>query len=307
MRLPLQTMKPLMSKPSFSNPILWNYADLSNLLTLEQCGSHHFRSRLHDPNLNNRAFGGQILGQALAAALNTVEDRPSTALQLLFLQGGNIDAPIDFHVAPLQDGKRFSSRHIRATQGARIICDAHASFQHEAEGVNYNDPLREEIPEPETLQTMSQLAARYATASNAHNWRLYEKPCLSFCLIDHEKHLFETGTQPRVKFWLKLKNTLPESTGVHYAALAYLSDFWLASSSLTQHIPMAAMQRTLYASSLNHGIWFHGPCRADDWLLFISESAQTYQGRGLSTARVYDRSRRHVATISQECLISPMQ
>lgn len=293
-----------MSEPAPA-ALLWNHRALSDLLELEALDDHRFRNRYHDPNLNGRAFGGQILGQTLAAAMRTVAHREPTALQILFLQGGDVGSPIDFHVTALQDGKRFSSRHVRAQQAGRYICDAHVSFQQDASGVNHSEPLFEAVPEPESLRTMTQLAELYATEVAANGWRLYEKPCLSFCLIDHERHLFEAGSQPRVKFWIRLKETLPDAASAHCAALAYLSDFWVSSSSMTPHTPLAATRGRIYASSLNHGIWFHGPCRADDWLLFITENPRSYHGRGLSIARVYDRARRHVATVTQECLIAP--
>lgn len=287
--------------------LAWNTQSLVDLLDMECLETDRFRNRWHDPNLNGRAFGGQILAQTLMAAIPTVADREPTALQMLFLQGGDVAAPIDFHVTRLQDGKRFSARHVRAQQHDRFICDAHISFQQEPSGVNLCEPLFEAVPEPESLQTMTQLAERYASEAAVNNWRLYEKPCLSFCLIDHEKHLFEAGSQPRVKFWAKLKQSLPVDQRLHYAALAYMSDFWMSSSSMTPHAPLAATRGRLYVSSLNHSIWFHGPCKADDWLLFITENPRSYNGRGLSIARVYDRARTHIATLTQECLISPAQ
>lgn len=294
-----------MPQPLTSSPLSWDYQNLSDLLTLDQVEDNQFRNRLHDSNFNGRVFGGQILGQAIAAAMQTVQDRVPTALQLLFLQGGDIQTPIDYAVTPLQDGKRFSSRHLRGIQQERIICDAHVSFQRAPSGLERGEPLMDAVPDPETLHTLTQLQADCANESAEQTFRLHEKPCLSLCLVDPRKHLFETGAAPHVKFWLKLNNPLRETPIDHYAALAYLSDYWMGSSSLTPHVPLAAVRGKLYMASLNHSLWFHSECRADDWLLFVSENVRTAQGRGLVLARVYDRSRRHVATVSQECLMTP--
>ena len=65
--------------------------DLIRLLTLERLDTNLFRGESHDIG-TNRVFGGQVLGQALAAANNTVEDRPVHSLHAYFLRKGE-DAP----------------------------------------------------------------------------------------------------------------------------------------------------------------------------------------------------------------------
>lgn len=285
----------------------WDYQCLSDLLTLKKIGDAEFRSALHDININGRIYGGQILGQALAAALGTVSDkRLPTALQLLFLKGGTDQAPVEFQVTPLQDGKRFSSRHVRAVQNEQFLCDAHISFQENPTGIEFSEPAPANIPAPESLMTLSQLSEKYADKAATGDYLLVEKPCLHLCIIDHEDHLFTSGSEPTLAYWLKLRNPMrePNESPAHYAALAYLSDFWVAASSMTAHASLAATRGKFYFSSLNHSLWFHAPVRGDEWLLFISENTRSSQGRGLSTARIYDRDYRHVATIAQECLVS---
>ena len=285
----------------------WDYQCLSDLLTLQRIGDSEFHSTLHDININGRIFGGQILGQALAAAIQTVDtQRIPTALQLLFLRGGTDAAPVEFQITPLQEGSRFSSRHVRALQSGQLLCDAHVSFQESPAGIEYSAPAPLNIPSPESLLTLSQLGDKYADRAATGDYLLVEKSCLHLCLINHEDHLFESGSEPKLAYWLKLRNPLrePDESPLHYAALAYLSDFWVAASSMTPHAPLATTRRKLYISSLNHSLWFHAPVRGDSWLLFVSENIRSAQGRGLSVARIYDREYRHVATLSQECLIS---
>lgn len=289
------------ANPAFT----WDGLDVTELLRLEKLSPGRFRNRLHDDNPNGRAFGGQIVGQALSAALQTVDGvRAPTVLQLLFLQGAHADEPVEFDVTALQDGKRFSSRHVRGSQGGRFICDAHMSFQQEPAGLELAERLIDPVPEPESLPTLVELAATHATRFAERGWRVYGKPCLDMCLVDSEEHLFETGTRPHMKFWMKLKGPARQSPSDHYAALAYISDYYIATSSLTPHRALTSNEDKLYVSSLNHGIWFHGPCPTDDWLLFVSDNVRTTQGRGLVVVKVYDRGRHHVATITQECLIT---
>jgi acyl-CoA thioesterase-2 len=285
----------------------WDFQCLSDLLALRKMGDGEFHSTLHDININGRIYGGQVLGQAIAAATQTVDNqRIPTALQLLFLKGGTDAAAVEFHVTSLQDGKRFSSRHVRAIQSGQLLCDAHVSFQENPVGIEHSEPAPETIPPPEALLTLSQLREKYADKAATGDYLLVEKACLHLCLIDHEQHLFESGSEPRLAYWLKLRNPMrePDESPAHYAALAYLSDFWVAASSMTAHAPLATTRGKLYFSSLNHSLWFHAPVRGDEWLLFVSENIRSSQGRGLSVARIYDRNYRHVASVSQECLVT---
>lgn len=285
----------------------WDYHCLSDLLSLDERGGGLFSSTLHDINLNNRLFGGQILGQALAAANRTVGSaRVPTAMQLLFLKGGVAPAPVDFQVAALQDGKRFSSRHVRAVQEGNFICDAHVTFQSEPQGIEYSEPAPTDIPDPESLLSLTELKEKHSDMVAAGRFMSQEKPCLRICLIDYEHHLFESGSEPALKYWIKLHNPLraPDGALEHYAAVAYLSDYWVAASGVTAHAPLAATKGRLYFSSLNHSIWFHAPVRSDDWLLFTCENVRSAAGRSLIQVRIYDRELRHVASVGQECLIS---
>lgn len=108
----------------------WDGRDLAELLALDAIGDGRFRNRFGDANAQDRAYGGQILGQALLAAARTVASgRAFTVMQSLFLQGTLHERAIDLEVESLQDGKRFSSRHVRGTrQGGRTVLDAQVSF-----------------------------------------------------------------------------------------------------------------------------------------------------------------------------------
>jgi acyl-CoA thioesterase len=104
----------------------WNALHLEELLTLDAAGEGRWRSRHGDANRNGRSYGGQLLGQAMMAALMDVPaGRAATMMQFLFLQGAMPEEAVDFQVTALQEGKRFSSRHVRGRQGkGRTVLDA---------------------------------------------------------------------------------------------------------------------------------------------------------------------------------------
>jgi acyl-CoA thioesterase II len=59
----------------------------------------------------------------------------------------------------------------------------------------------------------------------------------------------------------------------------------------------------LSMASLDHAMWFHRPFRADDWLLYASESPSASGSRGLATGRFFTQDGRHVASVVQEGMI----
>jgi hypothetical protein len=53
------------------------------------------------------------------------------------------------------------------------------------------------------------------------------------------------------------------------------------------------------AATLDHTIWFHSPFRADEWLLYETESPRSCGGRGLSTGRLFTQDGTLVISVAQ--------
>ncbi|MGE1104352.1 acyl-CoA thioesterase, partial [Peribacillus simplex] len=41
--------------------------------------------------------------------------------------------------------------------------------------------------------------------------------------------------------------------------------------------------------SLDHAMWFHRPCRLDDWLLYTQDSPSASGARGLTRGNIFTR------------------
>ena len=85
--------------------------DLLAILDLEQLEVNLFRGTSPQTAMQ-RVFGGQVLGQALAAACRTVEGVSPHSLHAYFLLGGDPKAPIIYEVDRIRDGKSFSTRRV---------------------------------------------------------------------------------------------------------------------------------------------------------------------------------------------------
>ncbi len=72
--------------------------------------------------------------------------------------------------------------------------------------------------------------------------------------------------------WMKANGKLPDDFASHACVAAYASDHFLLSTSLLPHgISSFSNPGLKMIASLDHMIWFHGPFRADEWLLFEME------------------------------------
>jgi acyl-CoA thioesterase-2 len=229
--------------------------------------------------------------------------RHLSSLRLGFLQGALCDAPVRWAATPLQQGSRFSTWHLRATQGSRVIADAQATLQVPAEGFEHADTMPLGVPAPEDVPTVADLEAQ-VTQATGETYALQRRAVLDLRLIDADRFLLQPAAQPTLRYWVKVRDRLPDDPAVHAAALAYLSDFWFNYAAIATHVAVAGARDRLYVASLNHALWRYAPCRADEWLLFDVISPCAADGRGLAWGRVFTRDGRLVACATQEMLFS---
>ena len=115
--------------------------DLLSLLTLETIEKGIYRGQSQD--LGFRAlFGGQVLGQALSAAQETVEaNRQVHSLHSYFLRPGDAQKPVVYEVEELRNGRSFSARRVQAIQNGKPIFYMTASFQEPEAGFEHQDVM----------------------------------------------------------------------------------------------------------------------------------------------------------------------
>jgi acyl-CoA thioesterase-2 len=88
---------------------------IDSRLAAERLEDNLFRGQSRDIG-TKYVFGGQVLGQALAAAAATVDNgRHVHSLHAYFLRAGNIDHPIVYDVDRTRDGGSFSVRPPRSS------------------------------------------------------------------------------------------------------------------------------------------------------------------------------------------------
>ncbi|MEV0290970.1 MULTISPECIES: acyl-CoA thioesterase II [unclassified Kribbella] len=267
--------------------------DLVELLDLEKIDVDLFRGRQPQTSMQ-RVFGGQVLGQALAAASATVEpERIVHSLHGYFLRGGDTSVPIIYRPEPTRDGGSFSSRRVVASQNGKPIFYMSASFQRPEAGLDHQDPVPDDLVAPDEAPTLAAvLEAR--SGRKAADWDR-EWAALDVRLAG------VTGRQ----FWIRAAGKLPDDPALHACVLAYASDLTLLGASLLPH-NIVIGDRRIQPASLDHALWFHRPFRADEWLLYDQASPSASGARGFATGRLFTEDGNLVASVAQEGLIRPV-
>jgi acyl-CoA thioesterase II len=275
--------------------------ELIQLLTLEYIEENRFRGQSQNLGWGN-VFGGQVLGQALAAASYTVpKQRLVHSLHAYFLLTGAADKPILYEVERVRDGQSFTTRRVIAIQQGRTIFQMMASFQEQESGFDHQ-AVMPVVPMPESLLTDQEFVQSMADRIPAgmRSWFLSERP-IEARQVDPMNQYQPEVREPHRAVWYKAIHALPDDPILHSCLLAYMSDFHFLSTAMYPH-GASWLLPGMQVASLDHSIWFHRPCRADEWLLHVVESPSASGARGMVLGKLFTRDGRLVATTSQEGL-----
>jgi acyl-CoA thioesterase-2 len=274
--------------------------DLLKVMTLERLELDLFRGESRDIG-STQVFGGQVLGQALMAATETVEGRLVHSLHAYFLRRGDFNSPIVYEVDRARDGHHFSTRRVVAIQHGAQIFNMSASFQSEESGLDHQLPMPD-VPPPEQLADLETLIRDILPkAPPAMRRVLEQKRPFEFRPVQPPHYLKKQGMDPLKQIWFRAVDKLPDDERLQRCLLAYVSDFYLLDTALMPH-PLP-LNGNLTIASIDHAMWFHRSVRVDDWLLYATDSPSSSGARGLARGNIFARDGRLVASTAQEGLL----
>ena len=275
---------------------------LLSILDLEPLEQNLFRGRGPKEGWQ-RVYGGQVLGQALVAAVRTVpEDRVAHSMHGYFLQPGDPTQPIIYDVERVRDGGSFATRRVRAIQHGRVMFFTSVSF-HKAEASFDHHSTMPEVPAPEDLPTENELSARLLEHLPDHIRSYWERERpIEMRPVDVSRYFGREKGPPVQHIWMRASGRLPDALPLHQCVLAYASDFTLLDTALIAHGKLW-FDRDIQLASLDHALWFHRPFRADQWLLYSQDSPSAHGARALCRGSVYTRDGALVASVAQEGLM----
>lgn len=278
--------------------------DLIELLDLERIEENYYRGQSTSIG-SDRVFGGQVLAQALNAAVRTTpEDRTLHSLHAYFILPGMIKMPIIFQVDRIRDGGSFTTRRVKAIQNGEAIFLMAASFQLKQEGYDHQIEMPK-VAMPENLMSWDEIAQKFGDflPGAIKKFLNIERP-IHFKPVELPNPANPKKSKPFRHVWMKPKGTIEDNAALHQMALAYTSDYNLLTTALLPHGDVANFGN-IQLASLDHAMWFHRDFRWDDWLLYAVDSPSASNARGFTRGNIFSRDGKLIASVVQEGLIRP--
>ena len=236
-----------------------------------------------------RMFGGMVVAQALHAACQTVpEGFDVHSLHGYFLRPSPSGSASVHRVGHLREGRSFTTREVMSEVEGRATFRMLCSFHRPEAGDEYQLPMAKDISPPD------------ATAGEMDADEAVDAP-LAFDLRDlGPTRRRRDGTYLSTRrCWFRTTRRLPDDPALHACVLAYLSDMTGAAfrpgslSTWGSHTD----------ASLDHALWFHRPCRADEWNFFDHQALVNAGGRATIRAAMYNADGSLCLSMAQELLI----
>jgi acyl-CoA thioesterase-2 len=276
-------------------------ANLLSLLDLEPLEVNLFRGTSPQTTMQ-RVFGGQVIGQALVAAVRTVEGMMPHSLHAYFLLAGDPKVPIIYEVDRIRDGKSFTTRRVVAIQHGRAIFSMSVSF-HADEASFEHQAKMPAVPHPDQLPSDAEIKANILPTlpEPVQRYYLRERP-IELRPVEFGRYAGQPVADGIFNVWIRTTGPLPDDPAIHRCVLAYASDMTLLDTALFAH-GRVLFDSDLQVASLDHALWFHRPFRADEWLLFSEDSPSASGARGFTRGSLFSRDGKLVASVAQEGLI----
>jgi acyl-CoA thioesterase len=227
-------------------------------------------------------FGGLTMGVALRAAAHTVPTGlVPKSFHVYFLRAGRWGPPLGLGVVRTADGRSFASRQVTVRQGERTLAVLTVSFHRPAAGADWQAATVRRGPGPAELSQ-----------------RPVHMPWPDLIEV---RSMRPSGTAPFTgsahPYWARSARPLGEDPMSHSAALAFMSDFMVVMSVLDADVDFVEPAGIV---TLDHGLWFHRPVNAEEWMLFSSDPVSISAGRGFVRGSIHAQDGRLIASFGQE-------
>ncbi|MCW2412649.1 MULTISPECIES: acyl-CoA thioesterase [unclassified Sphingobium] len=301
----IETEWDMLFMSSDATPMSMLTAGLIRLLDVEPAGEPgHFLGH-RKPGGAGRVYGGQVVGQALAAAAKTVAaDRPVHSLHCYFMRPGSEDYPIDYQVDADMDGRAFSNRRIVAWQQEKPIFNMIASFHKPERGPAHQSDMPP-VPDPDDLKDLGDLIEQHELpAGPVLRWIAGRNSPVRFRPVgDIQSGIIKMHDAAPQLCWMRVgEGPLGLEQPMQRAMLGFISDMLLLATAYRPH-GLHIGSPGVASASIDHSVWFHDDVECGDWLLYVTDSPWAGHGRGFARGHFYARDGRLVASVAQEGLI----
>ncbi|MFI5530970.1 acyl-CoA thioesterase [Kitasatospora sp. NPDC051853] len=260
-----------------------------------------------------KAYGGDLVAQAAAAAMRSVEDGKTLhSMHSYFMRPAEIGKEVHYEVELLRDGRGYATRQVRGHQNGKELYVCLANFAAGEPGASHHGELPD-LPGPEGLPSSAEYLADRSGGTMTAASKEYWSTGRSFDMrhVPGPVYLGVEGARvPHQAVWVRPFDALRPVEGLtdaqrDTAALAYVCDYTILEPVL-RVLGLHWAQQGLVTASLDHAMWFHRalpPGAADGWLLYAQQAGAAEAGRGLGSGRFFTPDGTHLATVVQEGMI----
>jgi acyl-CoA thioesterase-2 len=160
-----------------------------------------------------------------------------------------------------------------------------------------------DVPAPDDLPSEQELKEKFLSMAPENIRRYWERERpIEMRPVDMTHYFSKKPLPPQQYVWVRASGPLPDDERMHQCVLAYASDMTLLDTSLFPH-GTSVFSPKIQAASLDHAMWFHRPFRADEWLLYATDSTSSSGSRGMNRGSLFTRDGILIASTAQEGLI----
>jgi acyl-CoA thioesterase II len=245
-----------------------------------------FATQSPDWWMTGRTFGGMVVAQALNAAFRTVPDSLDVhSLHGYFLRPIPSGSCTTHRVSEVRDGRSFSLREVSTMVSGKECFRMTCSFHAPEHGDEYQLPMAAGIPPPEALSGV-------------------EAPFpFDVREIGPTEQRDDGSYLSTRRCWFRTRESLSDETILHVCLLAYFSDMTAASFRPGS----MSTWGTHTDASLDHALWFHRKCRADEWNFFDIHALVNSGGRATIRATMHGEDGQLHLSMAQELLIRRLE
>ncbi|ONH32648.1 acyl-CoA thioesterase II [Pseudofrankia asymbiotica] len=256
-------------------------------LALERVADDRYRAG-NLPFSTGVVFGGQILAQAIVAALVGQDGKSVKTIHTVFARGGVPDKPMEIDVDRMHGGRTFSSSTVTFSQDGKVRSRSMVLLSAEEP-----DLIRHaDTPTPALSPAPIDKAVR----------RLQ-----SVIVGDVDLNTPDLVGPPDLDVWSRWADA-PGDPATSQALIAFASESFLIGTAMRPHegVGQSLGHVTLSTGVISHTVTFHQPCDAGSWLLSRLHSSYAGGGRAYGHGDVFTEDGRLIASLVQDSMIRPM-
>jgi acyl-CoA thioesterase len=258
--------------------------------TLEPAGDDAYTA----PNVDfgpGVIFGGQLLGQAIVAALAGAESKFVKTVHTIFARSGSPDVPVEITVDRMHAGRAFASSTVSIGQGDRLCARSLVPLTaDEPDFIRYADPAPV-VPAPDDCP-------------EGRNEGAWETRIVGGVDVGDP----DAVGPAELDVWSRFAGA-PADPAIDQALLAFATDGFLIGTAMRPHAGVGQSQAHVSVSTgvISHTLTFHEPCPAGDWLLLSHRATHAGHGRSHGRAEVFTADGALVASFVQDAMIRPLE